>query len=65
MTNEQILNYAKEYFEYYEDEWRAVDWGATTENLLKFALAIHENGYNAGLDEGLECFSNYEMNSND
>ena len=55
MTNEQILELAK-IFEFKEltDENSEIDdeyWGCWEEQLLKFALAIHEDGYNKGYDE--------------
>jgi len=51
MTNEQILELASQYLRYFEDSWRGTEWTGTPENLLKFALAIHEDGYNKGYDE--------------
>jgi len=51
MTNEQILKLASQYLRYFEDSWRGTEWTGTPENLLKFALAIHEDGYNKGYEE--------------
>lgn len=58
MTNTEILELAKTYFEesfveYDEDDNVVVDFIASKENLLKFALAIHEDGYNKGYDDGV------------
>jgi len=52
MTNEQILELASQYLRYFEDSWRGTEWTGTPENLLKFALAIHEDGYNKGYERG-------------
>jgi len=53
MTNEDILKLAKTCgFDDYtglEDFWECGE-----EQLLKFALLIHENGYNKGYTEGYE-----------
>jgi len=51
MTNEQILKLASQYLRYFEDSWRGTEWTGTPENLLKFALAIHEDGYNKGYEQ--------------
>jgi hypothetical protein len=51
MTNEQILELASNHLRYFEDGWRGTEWSGTPEDLLKFALAIHEDGYNKGYDE--------------
>ena len=51
MTDEQILELASQYLRYFEDSWRGTEWTGTPENLLKFALAIHEDGYNKGYEE--------------
>ena len=54
MTNEQILELAKTCgFKELTDENREIDdeyWGCWEQQLLKFALAIHEDGYNRGYD---------------
>ena len=51
MTDEQILELASNHLRYFEDGWRGTEWSGTPEDLLKFALAIHEDGYNKGYDE--------------
>ena len=51
MTDEQIFELASNHLRYFEDGWRANEWSGTPEQLLKFALAIHEDGYNKGYDE--------------
>jgi hypothetical protein len=53
MTNEQILELAEKHFSFIA-EYTASGWIADTEDLLKFALLIHENGYNKGYDEGYD-----------
>lgn len=69
MTNEQILELAENYLEVLisEDNGsgdRPTDFAATSEQLLKFALAIHEDGYNKGYDEGWESSKvSTEMNT--
>ena len=54
MTNEQILELAKTCgFKELTDENSEIDdeyWGCWEQQLLKFALAIHEDGYNKGYD---------------
>ena len=54
MTNEQILELAKICgFKELTDENSEIDdeyWGCWEQQLLKFALAIHEDGYNKGYD---------------
>ena len=48
MTEEEILQLAENHliFENHNDVWKT-----DTLQLLKFALAIHEDGYNKGYDE--------------
>ena len=55
MTNKEILKLAiKVGFSLDEDDGT---WFCFEEELLKFALAIHENGYNKGYDRGCEdCY---------
>ena len=54
MTNEQILELAKTCgFDSFTGEIENF-WECWEEQLLKFALAIHENGYNKGYDRGWE-----------
>jgi hypothetical protein len=57
MTNEQILKLAETCgFEVYtNDDGTLSDYfDCYAEQLLKFALAIHEGGYNKGYDRGYE-----------
>lgn len=49
MTNEQILEFAREHLEEYPD-----DFAATREQLIAFALKIHKMGYDKGHDDGWE-----------
>ena len=57
MTNLEILELAKTCgFKELTDENSEIDdeyWGCWEEQLLKFALLIHENGYNRGYGEGM------------
>jgi flagellar biosynthesis/type III secretory pathway protein FliH len=54
MTNEQILELAKTCeFDDFTGE-KENFWECWEEQLLKFAQAIHENGYKEGYDEGYE-----------
>ena len=48
MTDEQILELAIQHLRYFEDGWRANEWSGTPDELLKFARAIREDGYNEG-----------------
>ena len=54
MTNEQIIELAKICgFKELIDENSEIDdeyWGCWEQQLLKFALAIHEDGYNKGYE---------------
>ena len=60
MTNEQILEFAKNCEFEFSIKWRLkggessnqMYWECWEEQLLKFALAIHEDGYNKGYGEG-------------
>ena len=62
MTNEQILELAKTCEFDFSIKWRhkgeksdnQMYWECWEEQLLKFAQAIHENGYNKGYSEGYE-----------
>jgi hypothetical protein len=62
MTNEEILELAKTCEFHYHKKWRLkggkndhqIHWECWEEQLLKFALLIHENGYNKGYDEGYD-----------
>jgi hypothetical protein len=57
MTEEQILELAKncEFEVYTNDDGTLSDYfDCYAEQLLKFALAIHEDGYNKGYDRGYE-----------
>ena len=52
MTNKEILKLAKKVgFSFDEDDGT---WFCFEEELVKFALAIHEDGYNKGYNEGWE-----------
>jgi hypothetical protein len=52
MTEDQILELAKTCgFDSFTPEEK-VCWECWEDQLLKFALAIHEDGYNKGYDEG-------------
>jgi hypothetical protein len=58
MTNEQILKLAKtcgfeEFIGERDDETDGVYYQFWEEQLLKFALIIHEHGYNKGYDDGV------------
>jgi len=55
MTEEQIFELASKYLELqpiHGDESVWDEWSGKPEDLLKFALAIHEDGYNKGYDDG-------------
>ena len=57
MTDEQILKLAKtcgfdEFVGEKDDETDGVYWQCWEEQLLKFALLIHEDGYNGGYELG-------------
>ena len=56
MTNEDILKLAQTHFEedfveYDELDNEVINFITSKENLLKFALLIHEDGYNKGYDD--------------
>ena len=59
MTNEDILKLAKTCEFHYHKIWRhkggksdnQIHWECWEDQLLKFALLIHENGYNKGYDD--------------
>jgi hypothetical protein len=53
ITNEQILELASEHL-YCSIDMSVVEWSGKSEDILKFALKIHEMGYNEGYDEGWE-----------
>jgi hypothetical protein len=62
IENEQILELAKtcgfeEFIGERDDETDGVYYQFWEEQLLKFALIIHENGYNKGYNEGYESGS--------
>ena len=65
MTNEQIMQIASSYLrELWSGDIGDVVWQPLKEDaLLKFALAIHEDGYNKGYDRG--CEDGYEQCSFD
>lgn len=57
MTNKQILELAKtcgfdEFGAEKDDKTATVYWEAWEEQLLKFALLMHKNGYNQGYNSG-------------
>ena len=61
MTDEQIFELAENHLEVliYEDNGcgdRPTDFAATSEQLLKFARAMYEKGYDVGYKE---CFCDY------
>jgi hypothetical protein len=53
MTNEQILELAETcgFDRHISKTTNDIYWECDEEDLLKFALAIHEDGYNKGYDE--------------
>lgn len=53
LSNEQILELAKS-CGLHDGMCDDRHWGIWRETVLKFALAIHENGYNKGYDRGYE-----------
>jgi hypothetical protein len=57
MTNPEILKLAKTcgFCDFAGDAGEDINyWDCEEEQLLKFAQAIHENGYNKGYNEGYE-----------
>ena len=54
MTNEQILELVKEYFDVggIMDDGSCSEYYGKPDAFLKFALAIHEDGYNGGYELG-------------
>ena len=59
MTNEEILKLAKscgfdDMIGERDDETDGVYYECWEDQLFKFALAIHEDGYNKGYDDGWE-----------
>lgn len=56
MTEEQILQLAKKHLEVLisddEDGEHPTDFAATYNQIMKFALAIHEDGYSEGFSDG-------------
>lgn len=54
MNNEQILKLVKEHFEEWEadeDGYCWVEFAGKPDSFLKFALEIHEMGYNEGYEQ--------------
>ena len=53
MTNEQILELVKEHFQEggVRDDGSCSEYYGDPDAFVKFALAIHEDGYNKGYDE--------------
>ena len=58
MTDEQILQMVKEHFEEDWDENDGWEYSGNFDAFVKFAQAIHEDGYNKGYDRG--CEDGYE-----
>jgi flagellar biosynthesis/type III secretory pathway protein FliH len=56
MTNEQILEFVKKHFQEGDvrDDGSCAEYYGDPDAFLKFALAIHEGGYNKGYDRGYE-----------
>jgi hypothetical protein len=52
MTDEQILELAEKHFSFIT-EYTATGWIADTEDLLKFARDIRQDGYSEGYDDGM------------
>ena len=54
MTNEQILELVKEYFDVggIRDDGSCSEYYGKPDTFLKFALLIHEDGYNGGYELG-------------
>ena len=65
MTNPEILKLAKTCEFHYHKIWRhkggksdnQIHWECWEDQLLKFALLIHEDGYNKGYNEGYKSGS--------
>lgn len=53
MTNEEILEVAKQHLEWEVDETE-VEYFATSQHIIEFAQKIHKMGYNKGHDDGWE-----------
>ena len=56
MTDKQIIQIALKHLLPY-DESGELQWWGKEEQLLKFAIAIHENGYSKGYCEGYKSGS--------
>ena len=54
MTNEQILELVKQYFEVggIMDDGSCSEYYGKPDAFLKFALLIHQDGYNKGYERG-------------
>lgn len=66
MTDEQILELVKKHFKVggLRDDGSSSEYYGTPDAFLKFALAIHEDAYNKGYDEGWESSKvSTEMNT--
>ena len=58
MTNEQIFKLMEEHFHLCPIHDSAyIEWVGKESAFLKFALTIHEHGYNKGYNEGYESGS--------
>ena len=64
MTDEQIFELASQHLRFFEDGYRGTEWSGTPEQLLKFALAIHEDGYNKGYNKASYDAELYEHAGN-
>ena len=53
MTNEQILELAKKHFSFIA-EYTACGWIADTEDILKFARELYNEGYVDGYNKGYD-----------
>jgi len=53
MTEEEILQLAEKHFSFIA-EYTASGWIADTEDLLKFARALYEEGFDDGYDKGYD-----------
>jgi hypothetical protein len=59
MTNEQILELAEKHFSFIA-EYTASGWIADTEDLLKFARELYDEGYTKGFKVGHDA--GWELN---
>jgi hypothetical protein len=59
MTDEQIIQLATKHFSYFA-EYAATGWIADTEDLLKFARELYDEGYTKGFKVGHDA--GWELN---